>query len=187
VTHRDDVVHRLTDESLARLFERRRLILRGPLDPEAVTRLSAELLTLDADADAVIDLVVDSPGGRLEDGLAALDLLPLLGARVDVLCTGRAWGTAAALVACATGRRRATPRARLGLRLPPSERHGTATEVGEAARELVGLRDALAAMVSAASGQPPARVVDDLERGAAMDAAAALAYGLVDELAAGPS
>ena len=176
----------LADEAARRLFERRTVLLGGPLDAEAATRLAASLMTLDAEGDDTIRLLVNSPGGPLECAFPVIDTLDLLRAPVEATCIGQAQGTAAAVVACAGGRRRAAPSARLSLRLAGSSLEGPAGRLERDAAELLALRDRLVDRVAAATGRPRHEVAAATEDGGLLPAAEAVAAGLVDEVAGRP-
>jgi ATP-dependent Clp protease, protease subunit len=174
----------LADETARRLFERRTVMLTGPLDGESSTAVAASLMALDADGDDPVSLLVNSPGGPVEAGVAVVDVLDLLGAPVDVTCIGQAVGTAAVVVACATpGRRRAAPNARLSLRLAEGALEGPAGRLEREAAELVAVRDRLVDRLVAATGRPREELADATERGPLLSAEEAVAAGLVDEVA----
>ncbi len=174
----------LADETARRLLERRTVMLTGALDGEVATAVAATLMALDADGDEPVTLVVNSPGGPLDSGVAVVDVLDLLGAPVDVTCIGQAVGTAAVVVACATpGRRRAAPNARLSLRLAEDRLEGPAGRLEREAAELLAVRDRLVDRLVAATGRPRPGVAEALERGPLLSAGEAVAAGLVDEVA----
>ncbi len=170
-------------DPFSQLYARRSVWLRTPLDQDAATRVAAELMALDAESAAPIELVINSPGGPVDAGLSVIDTLDLLRAPVAALCLGQAGGTAAAVLACVRSTRRATPTARLSLRLGPSQFQGFARQLREQADHLLELRDHLALRVAAATGQLPAVIAMDLDEGGFMTADQAVGYGLIDELA----
>jgi ATP-dependent Clp protease protease subunit len=172
-----------TSDPFSHLFQRRTVWLRTTLDQDAANRLSAELLALDSTSESPIELVINSPGGPLDTALSVIDTLDLLRSPVATLCLGQAMGTAAAVLACGSDRRRATPAARLSLRLRPFDASGTATELQNQARQLTGLHDHLALRLAEATGQLPAVIVMNLEQGGFMTAEQAVGYGLIDEVA----
>jgi ATP-dependent Clp protease, protease subunit len=177
-------VRDLADETARRLFERRTIMLTGALDGEAATAAAASLMALDADGDDPVTLLVNSPGGPLDAGVAVVDVLDLLGAPVEATCIGQAVGTAAVAVACATpGRRRAAPNARLSLRLAEGALGGPAGRLEQEAAARVDTRDRLVDRLVAATGRPRHELVAATERGPLLSAAEAVAAGLVDEVA----
>jgi ATP-dependent Clp protease, protease subunit len=167
-----------------RLFAHRSVWLRTALDHHAANRLAAELMALDVESADPIELVINSPGGPVDAGLSVIDTLDLLRAPVAALCIGQAAGTAAAVLACARATRRATPTARLCLRLRPTEFQGYASQLREQADYLLEQRDQLALRLASATGQLPAVIVMDLDQGGFMTADQAIGYGLIDATAA---
>jgi ATP-dependent Clp protease protease subunit len=142
-------------------------------------------MALDAEGDDPVTLLVNSPGGPVEAGVAVVDVLDLLGVPVEATCIGQAVGTAAVVVACATpGRRRAAPNARLSLRLAEGTLEGPAGRLERAAADLLAVRDRLVDRLVAATGQPRDEVAEATDRGPLLSAEEAVAAGLVDEVAA---
>jgi len=77
-----------------RLFEQRVVVLHGPLDDATATRVSAELMTLDAEGDTAVSLRIDSGDGSLALALTLMDVIELLGVPVHALCMGQVGGPA---------------------------------------------------------------------------------------------
>jgi ATP-dependent Clp protease protease subunit len=166
-----------------RLFERRTVLVAGRLDGQAVTQLCAELMALDGRAGDAVELVVNSGGGPLREIAAVLDVLDLMRARVHGTCVGMATGTAAALLACATGERRAGRNARITLRVEAAEQPPTsAAEAQRLAAEHTAQQTALAGALSRATGQTVAVLLEELERGGVRSAEEARSFGIVDRV-----
>jgi ATP-dependent Clp protease protease subunit len=175
----------VSDETARRLFDRRTVMLTGPLDGEASSLAAASLMALDAEGDEPVSLLVNSPGGPVEAGMAVVDVLDLLGVPVDVTVVGQAVGTAAVVVACGTpGRRRAAPNARLSLRLAAGAIEGPAGRIEREAADLLAARDRLVDRLVAATGRARAELAEATDRGPTLSADEACALGLVDEVAA---
>ncbi len=178
----DDLRRRVFD----RLVERRTIMVDRPLSLETATMVAAQMMTLDADAasdDAdPMTLLVNSVGGPV-DAVAVLDTIDLVRVPVDTSCLGQAVGTAALVVAAGTGRRRAGPGALFRLRLPEVELSGTARRLGDEVADHRRLHDSIVDRLAAATGQERRLIVRDLERGRALSAEEAVAYGLIDEIA----
>jgi ATP-dependent Clp protease, protease subunit len=172
----------LSDLLAERLLAQRVVLLHGPLDDASVTRASVELMTLDADGDDPVTLRVDSGDGSLALALTLMDVIDLMGVPVRALCLGQVGGGAVGVVAvCA--RRAAMPSTRFALREPATVQATVhARNVARWAELRADERERFCARVAAAAGQPVQRVRDDLERGAFLSAAEALAYGVVDEV-----
>ena len=122
-------------DPVRRLYERRTVLLGRGLDSAAATDIAAELMSLDGRSGQPIELLVNSPGGPVDDVFAVLDVIALLRAPVTVTCFGRALGTAAVLLASGTGPRRATTNATISLRCPPAPTTvGSARDAEQAGR-----------------------------------------------------
>jgi len=179
----DDLRRRVFDQLLAR----RTIMVDRPLSIETATMVAAQMMTLDADAGSddaePMTLLVNSAGGPVDAIGAILDTIDLVRVPVDTSCLGQAVGTAALVVAAGTGRRRAGPGALFRLRLPEIELSGTARRLGDEVADHRRLHDAVVDRLVAATGQERRLIVRDLERGRALSAEEAIAYGLIDEIA----
>jgi ATP-dependent Clp protease protease subunit len=165
-----------------RLLSRRTVFLDRALDGETASVLAAQLMTLDADGSDPITLLVNSSGGPLEAVGGVLDTIDLVECPVDTTCLGQAVGTAAVVVAAGTGRRRTGAGAVFRLALADVELSGTAGQLGDQVGLLRRLHDDLVERLAALTGQDLKLVARDVERGRALSADEAVAYGLVDEL-----
>ena len=120
-TERPDVGEPLSESLRRRLLDQRVVLLHGPLDDVAVTRVSAELMTLDADGDGPVTLRVDCGEAGLAPALTLMDVIELLGVPVRALCLGQVAAGAVGVVAvCA--QRSAMPSTRFSL-CEPTTRH----------------------------------------------------------------
>jgi ATP-dependent Clp protease protease subunit len=170
-----------------RLFDRRRILVSGPLDSRAAQELCAQLMALDGASAQVVEVVLNSPGGAITELSVVLDVVELMRAPVAITCVGTARGTAAILLACGSGRRRAGSHATVSLRCElPEALGGTAAEITRQAEELQRLRDRLRAVVVEATGQPAETIAAELDHGLLHDAVGARDLGIVDEVLAGP-
>ncbi len=165
-----------------RLFEQRVVLLHGPLDDLAAARTSAELMTLDAEGDEPVTLRVDSGEGSLALALTLMDVIELLGVPVHALCLGQVGAGAVGVVAvCA--RRVAMPSTRFALREPTTEQSPVhVRDVAQWSKLRTDERERFCARVAEAARRPVAQVREDLEANRYLDAPAAVAYGLIDEV-----
>src|SRR5262245_62015009 len=100
------------DSLRARMFDLRTISITGRLDDEGASRVEVELMTLDANGDDEIQVLIDSGEGTLDAALTLIDVVDLLGVPVHATCLGRAEGPALAVLAVAS-KRSATPHCRL--------------------------------------------------------------------------
>jgi ATP-dependent Clp protease protease subunit len=175
-------------DPVRRLYERRRVLLGGPLDAAAATAVAAELMSLDGHSGRDIELLVNSPGGPVDDVFAVLDVITLSRAPVSVTCFGRAIGTAAIVLACGTGTRRATPNATISLRCrEQTSIVGSAREAEQRAEHERQVRGRIRRIVGERTRLPADRIDHELDDGAQLDASGALELGIIDEVVTRPS
>ncbi|MCS0600770.1 ATP-dependent Clp protease proteolytic subunit [Streptomyces sp. LP11] len=182
-TDRSGPVPRTLDP-YGKLFEDRIVFLGTPVDEAAASDLAAQFMYLEhAAPDRDITLYVNSPGGSVDAMTAVYDTMRYVSCDVATYCLGQAVSVAAVLLAAgAPGKRFALPGARVVLRQPalPEAVRGTPSDLEIEARELARTRDLMERMLARHTGRAVERVGRDLERDLALDAPAALAYGLVD-------
>ncbi|MGI5484030.1 ATP-dependent Clp protease proteolytic subunit [Streptomyces lavendofoliae] len=168
------------------LLAERIVFLGTPLDDTAANDVIAQLLYLEyAAPDRDISLVINSPGGPVGAMSAVHDTMRAVRCDVETTCAGQAASTAAVLLAAGTpGKRLALPGSRVLVRQPAPDEplHGQPPDLDVQARELLRQRDLLAAALSRHTGRDRERVDADLERDTVLDAAGAVAYGLVDHV-----
>jgi ATP-dependent Clp protease, protease subunit len=159
----------------------RRVVVSGPLDTATVVRVSAELMELDGRSADDVELVVNSDGGSLGDLLGLLDVIASMRARVATVCMGRATGSAAVLVACGTGGRRAGVHATMSLRTRIVEHvEGPPDAIRARLDDLDHVRRNVVAALARATGRPASELDRDLDTGPMLDRAQAIESGLLD-------
>ncbi len=172
----------LSDVLAERLFAQRVVLLHGPLDDLTVARLSAELMTLDAEGDEPVTLRVDCGEAELAHALTLMDVIELMGVPVRALGLGQVGAGAVGVVAvCAA--RAAMPSTRFALREPSTGQTTLhARNVAQWAELRAGERERFCDRVAAAAKRPAAQVREDVVRGLYLGAAEAVEYGLIDEV-----
>jgi ATP-dependent Clp protease protease subunit len=172
---------RLSDLLARRLLEQRVVLLHGPLDAATATRVSAELMTLDADGDDPVTLRIDCGEAGLAPALTLMDVIELMGVPVHALCLGQvAGGAVGVLAVCA--HRSAMPSTRFLLFESPTHMEAHVRNVAQWAELRADERRRFCERVGAAAGRRTEEVVEDLERGRFFGAAEAVEYGLLDEV-----
>ena len=172
----------LSDVVARRLLAQRVVLLHGPLDDLSVTRVAAELMTLDADGDDAVTLRVDCGEAALAPAMTLMDVIELMGVPVRALCLGQV-GQGAVGVVAACSHRSALPSTRFSLSEPTTQLQAHVRNVTQWAELRAAERERFCARVGAATGQDPTAVEHDLQRGRFLGADEALAYGLLDEVA----
>lgn len=169
-------------DAATRLFDRRMVLLNGPLDGSAATRVCVELMALDGSSGRGVEVVINSPGGPLTEVASVLDVIALMRALVHTTCVGAARGTAAIVLACGTGIRRAAPSAMISLRCDrPESLSGITTDIVRQADELQLIKVRLGEALVNATGTDG--IADEIDMGGIHDATEAQTLGLIDEIA----
>ncbi len=164
-----------------RLFEQRVVLLSGILDDTGATRISAELMTLDAEGDEAVTLRIDCADGSLALALTLMDVIELLGVPVRALCLGQV-GAPAVGILSVCHHRAAMPSTRFSLREPSTSFETHVRDVEQWAQLRAEERRRFIDRVATAIGQPSAAVTDAFEKGIFLSAREALDFGLLDEI-----
>ena len=168
----------------SRLLEDRIIFLSGTIGDEMANSIVAQLIFLEGkDPEKDISLYINSPGGSVSAGMAIFDTMQYVKCDVSTICVGLAASMGAFLLSSgAKGKRFALPNSEIMIHQPLGGARGQATDVAIQAEQLVKIKKKLNGILSARTGQPIEKVQTDTERDNYMDAEAALAYGLIDEI-----
>jgi ATP-dependent Clp protease protease subunit len=140
---------------LPSLFFQNRIIYIGtPIVPAVTENIVQQLLLLShTSPDAEITLQINSPGSRAPnfddytfetETLAIVDTLLFIPCPIRTICVGKAYGTAALLLALGEpGKRFALPNAFINLQQARSVVKGTVPDIAIKAKELAVVRDSL--------------------------------------------
>lgn len=168
--------------TFSRLYDRRIVFLRGPLEGDKADELVAQLLGLDAESDEPVQLYIDSPGGDTFGMFAIHDTIQLMAAPVHTTCVGLAASAGAFLLATGTGIRAATPNARIMLHQPLGRGGGSAVDIKILAEQFTELRARMERILAERTGQPLEQIHRDTDRDFWLSAEQARDYGVVDEV-----
>jgi ATP-dependent Clp protease protease subunit len=170
----------------SRLLKERIVFMSGPVDDHMANLIMAQLLFLEAEGpEKDIYMYINSPGGLVTAGLAIYDTMQYIRCDVSTLCVGQAASMGAHLLACgAPGKRYALPNARIMIHQPLGGFQGQATDIEIHAREIIKLKERMNQMMADHTGQPLAKVSEDVERDYFLTAEEARDYGLIDQVLA---
>jgi ATP-dependent Clp protease protease subunit len=172
----------LNTDIFRRLYQKRVLYLRGPIQEDVADRLVAEMMALDAESSEDITLYINSPGGEIPGMFAIYDVMHLMEAKVNTVCVGMAASAGAFLLATGTGTRAATPNARVMFHQPLGGASGQATDIQIMAKQMVFMRERLYEILAERMGQTLERIRTDADRDFWMSAEEAVEYGAIDEV-----
>ncbi|HEX9012221.1 MAG TPA: ATP-dependent Clp protease proteolytic subunit [Anaerolineaceae bacterium] len=167
------------------LLLRNRIIFVGDeINDQTANLVVAQLLYLSQqDAEAPIQMYINSPGGVIYSGLAIYDAMQMIPNPIATLAVGvtASFGTVL-LTAGTKGQRYALPHATIHMHQPLGGAQGQASEIEIQAREIVRLKSRLNEILSGHTGQTLEVIERDTERDFYMSADQAVAYGLVDKV-----
>lgn len=103
-----------------KLFSQRKIFIEGEITPESACDFIKKIIILNAeDSTAPIDILINSPGGDINSGLAMYDTLQSSNAPIRLFCIGKAYSMSAILFACSShGTRFMLPNSELLLHQP---------------------------------------------------------------------
>ena len=173
-----------TVDLFSRLLEDRIVYLGTEIDDGVANVLIGQLLHLESDnPDRPINLYINSPGGSITAMLAIYDAMQFVRAPVETTCVGQAAWTAAVLLAGGeAGRRTILPHGRVVLHQPAAQGRGTIPDLILEAEEIARVRALLEEILAAHTGRTATQVREDTDRDLVLTAAAAVDYGVVDEV-----
>lgn len=181
----ENPMERMIESSVfKKLYDNRILYLRGPIEDTVADTLVAQMMSLDAESNKDITLYINSPGGIVSGMFAIYDVMYLMNSKVNTVCVGMAASAAAFLLATASGRRAATPNARIMFHQPLGGARGQAVDIQIQAQQIVFLRERLNEILAERTGQPIERIQKDTDRDFWLSAEDAVSYGAIDEVRA---
>jgi ATP-dependent Clp protease, protease subunit len=168
----------------SRLLKDRIIMLGYPVMDEIANVIVAQFLFLESqDPDKDIHFYINSPGGSVTAGMAIYDCMQVIRPPVRTYCIGQCASMGAWLLAAGTkGKRYALPNSRIMIHQPLGGATGQATDIDIHAREVLNIRDKMAAILANHTGRDKAQVLEDIDRDKFLSAEEALQYGLVDEV-----
>ena len=168
------------DKLYERLLEQRVVLASGVLDDDAATRLSAQLLTLDAEGDGPIRLELQNLRSELPAALTLMGVLDVVRAEVQAFAGGETGGPALGVLASCP-RRLAYPNASFTLSEPRLRFAGTATAVSAREQQVSRMTDSLYYRLAEATGRDAEDIREDARHGRVLTVAEAIGYGLVHD------
>jgi ATP-dependent Clp protease protease subunit len=168
------------DRLAERLLEKRIVLASGTLDDDAAGRMSAQLLTLDAEGDDPIRLELQNLRAELSAALTVMGVLDTVRVPVHVYASGETSGAALGVLASCP-RRCAYPNASFTLTEPRARFGGTVTAVAEREQQVRRMADSLYYRLAEVTGREADEIRDDARHSRTLTVAEALGYGLIQE------
>ena len=168
----------------SRLLKERVIFIVGPIEDYSANLIVAQLLFLESEnPEKDINVYINSPGGSVTAGMAIYDTMQFVKPDVSTMVIGQAASMGALLLADGTkGKRYALPNSRVMIHQPLGGFQGQASDIDIHAREILKIKDTLNRILQNHTGQPLSTIEQDTDRDKVLSAAAALEYGLIDEV-----
>lgn len=169
----------------SRLLSSRVIMVFNEINDDLSASVISQLLILEAqDADAEIQIYINSPGGSVTSGLAILDVMRHIKAPISTVAVGSCASMAAVLLAAGgtKGKRYALPHAEIMVHEPLGGAQGQAKNLILHAEHIKAVRDTLNNLLADATGKTSPEVAAATERDNFMNAQQALAFGLIDKI-----
>jgi ATP-dependent Clp protease protease subunit len=172
------------------LLRHRKVLIFGDINDRLARDVCARLLLLaDQDADAPIDIFINSPGGHVESGDTIHDMVRFIRNDVVINMIGTGWVASAGahiFLAGARERRFCLPNTRFLLHQPAGGTRGMAADIEIEAKEILRMRERLVRIIAEETGQPFERINKDIHRNHCMTAEEAIDYGMVTSVIRDP-
>ncbi len=164
-----------------RLLDSRIVLLAEPITSELAEEITSRLLLLDEeDAEAPVDLYVNSPGGSVDAGFSIYDMARFISAPVRCICTGLTASAAViVMLAAAKEDRLSLPNSRFLIHQPSGGVRGSTADIEIEADQILKIRQRINSLIAEETGQPLEKVEQDTRRNYWMEAQEAVEYGLV--------
>ncbi len=174
----------LDDQVYNRLLKERIIFLGSVVEDSMANAICAQILLLAAeDPDKDIFLYINSPGGSVTAGMAIYDTMQYVNNDIATVGMGLAASMGQFLLcAGASGKRYATPHARIMMHQPSSGIGGTATDIKIQAEQIGFTKKKMAELIAMHTGQKLETITADSDRDRWFTAEEAKEYGFVDHV-----
>jgi ATP-dependent Clp protease protease subunit len=169
---------------MERFLRTRTTLISEPITDAVARRVYQNLLLLeDADPEAPITVIINSPGGEADSGFGVMDMMKFVKCPVRTIVAGLC-ASAAVLVALSADKenRLSLPNSRFLLHQPMAMSFGQASDLEIASTEILRLRDRYNKIVAEATGKDIEQVAQDSDRDFWMSSSQAQEYGLVSRI-----
>lgn len=173
------------------LLKNRIILLGDVIDDKTTEFVIAQLLYLgERDKEKGIDMYINCPGGSVTAGLAIYDTMQQIKSTITTICLEKACcGAALLLAAGAPGRRFALPHSQIMITQPLLVKvsDDSAPDPESCAEEVARIAAEIVRIIVKHTGQPEARVRNDIVFERYMSSEEAIRYGLIDHIMQKPN
>src|SRR5690606_32891081 len=164
----------------SRLLKERIIFLGTGINDEVANSDVAQLLFLDKeDSNKDIQMYINSPGGSVYAGLAIIDTMNYIKARVATIAIVSAASMDTMILTSGTkGKRFALKNSTIHIHQPLGGAEGQASDIAITAKEILRIKDLLRDILVEQTGQTKEKIEKDMDRDFFMTASDAKEYGL---------
>lgn len=166
------------------LFNKERIIyLDSEINDSVSIAIIKQIRYLSLESDEPINLIISSPGGDVDYGLAIIDVIKSCGCEVNAIAVGRV-ASMAALIFAMCKKRKMYEHSTILIHNPflLSGAQGTVENVKQQAEHLIDIQNLQADMLSKACKQSKEKMLEICNKDQFMSSAEALELGLCDEI-----
>ena len=164
------------------LKEKNIIFVTGDVDTGMADSVISQILFAESNSNlSDIQLIINSPGGYVTDGMAIYDAMQTKPCDIITVATGEACSMGAILLSGGTkGKRCAFKNARMMIHQPSGGMWRSATDVQIRADEISRVKHMTNSILAKNTGQPYEKLVEDTERDFFMSSNECVDYGLID-------
>lgn len=169
----------------SKLLSQRKVFIEGEIDAEAACVFIKKIMLLTAENPAKeIDVLINSPGGEINSGLAIYDVIQSSKTPIRIFCIGRAYSMAAVLFASGNHGRYMLPHSELMLHEPLLGNHvrGNSSSIKSISDSLISTKIKLNQILSKHTGKSEEEVEKASSFDHYFDPEESIEFGLCDQI-----
>lgn len=133
-----------SNDVFSKLLSERIIYLSGPIDDNLATNVTAQLLYLESQSSAPINIYINSPGGNVTSGLAIYDTMQYIRCEISTVAIGQAYSMGSLLLTAGSrGKRFILPNTSVMLHQPSGGFQGQVSDIEIHARHVIRTKDRL--------------------------------------------
>ena len=169
----------------SKLLSQRKVFIEGEIDDQAACSFIKKIMLLTAEnPNKEIDVLINSPGGEINSGLAMYDVIQSCKTPIRIFCIGRAYSMAAVLFASGRHGRYMLPHSELMLHEPLLGNHvrGNSSSIKSISDSLINTKIKLNQILAKHTGKSEEEVEKASSFDHYFDPEESIEFGLCDEV-----
>ena len=169
----------------SKLLSQRKVFIEGEIDDQAACSFIKKIMLLTAEnPNKEIDVLINSPGGEINSGLAMYDVIQSCKTPIRIFCIGRAYSMAAVLFASGRHGRYMLPHSELMLHEPLLGNHvrGNSSSIKSISDSLISTKIKLNQILAKHTGKSEEEVEKASSFDHSFDPEESIEFGLCDEV-----